>query len=93
MFALSIAIQQKSKVLIRCAVLQHICAFDFAYAKSRFTHNLACIKSFNKALISCAITVQLICAFDFAYTCTKRRFYHDAPHIKADKGAAAFLRL
>ena len=55
MFALSI--RQKPKVLISCGVLQRICAFDFAYAKSRFTHNVARIKSVNKALIGCAITV------------------------------------
>ena len=48
--------------------------------KSRLTHDAARIKSVKlaktKALISCAITVQLICSFDFAYT--KNRFSHDA---------------
>ena len=33
----------------------------------------------TKALISCAITVQLICAFDFAYA--KCRFFHDVAHF------------
>ena len=63
----------------KVADLQRICAFEFAYAKSRFTHDAARIKSVKlaqtKALISCAIT-QLICAFDFAYT--KSRFSHYA---------------
>ena len=33
----------------------------------------------TKALVSCAVTVQLICAFVLAYT--KSRFSHDAAHI------------
>ena len=33
----------------------------------------------TKALISCAVTVQLICAFVFAYA--KRWFSHDAAHF------------
>ena len=34
----------------------------------------------TKALISCAVTVQLICVFVFAYA--KSRFSHDVAHIK-----------
>ena len=68
----------------KVADLQRICAFEFAYAKSRFTHGAACIKSVKlaqtKALISCGIT-QLICTFDFAYT--KNRFSHDSAQIKS----------
>ena len=33
----------------------------------------------RKALISCAVTVQLICAFVFAYA--KSRFSHEAVHM------------
>ena len=36
----------------------------------------------TKALISCAVTVQLFCAIVFAYA--KSRFYHDAVHISID---------
>ena len=34
----------------------------------------------TKALISCAVTIQLICTFVFAYA--KSRFSHDAAHIE-----------
>ena len=44
----------KTKALIGCAVkAQMICAFDLAYAKNRFTHNVAHLcheKMFQKAL-------------------------------------------
>ena len=33
----------------------------------------------SKALISCAVTVQLICAFVFVYA--ESRFSHEAAHI------------
>ena len=36
----------------------------------------------TKALMSCAVTVQLICAFVFAYA--KSRFSYDAAHVFSD---------
>ena len=44
----------------------------------------------TKALISCAVTVQLICAFVFAYA--ESRFSHEAAQIMANIAATIATR-
>ena len=43
----------------------------------------------TKALISCAVTVQLVCAFVFALA--KIRFSHDAAHITNGKSLTTIM--
>ena len=44
----------KTKVLISCTVIVHlICAFVFIYAKSRFSHDVACIINCDIAFNAC----------------------------------------
>ena len=57
--------------------MQLICAFDFAFAKDRFSHDAA-------DMLSCAVTAQLICAFVFTFA--KDRFSHDAADMLTASG-------